>query len=74
MIFLLILLFWIAPVVLGAMLGNSRNKLAAGILLPLFFGWLGVIIVACLSDRSQHVTVNVSQHGPGYVEGLKDGE
>lgn len=57
---LLVLFLWIIPVILGGLMGNSRNKLAAGIILPLFLGWIGVIIIACLSDRSSHVIVNNS--------------
>lgn len=58
--FLLVLFLWIIPVILGGLMGNNRNKLAAGIILPLFLGWIGVIIIACLSDRSSHVIVNNS--------------
>lgn len=57
MIALLIVVLWLAPVAVGAYMGHARGKLAAGILLPLFLGWIGVIIIACLSDRSAHVVV-----------------
>lgn len=57
MAIVLILTLWVAPLALGIYMGNRRGKLAAGILLPLFLGWIGVIIIACLSDRSAHVIV-----------------
>ncbi len=48
----IIAVFWVLPVIVGYNMGSARNKVAAGVLLPLFFGWLGVLVVACLSDRS----------------------
>ena len=58
----LVTILWFAPIIAGALYGNSRGKLAAGILLPLFFSWFGVLIVLCLSDRTQSVTTNVYTH------------
>lgn len=55
----LILLLWVSPVIVGAIAGSHRGKLAAGILLPLFFSWFGTFVVLCLSDRTQSVTTNV---------------
>jgi hypothetical protein len=70
MIVVLILVLWIAPIILGVYLGSKRDKLAAGILLPLFFGWLGLAIVGCLGNRttslvvSQHVIVQNNPEDP----------
>jgi hypothetical protein len=62
MIVFLVLALWIAPVAVGIYIGNKRGKFAAGLLLPLFLGWIGVAIVACLSDRSTNVSVNISNN------------
>jgi hypothetical protein len=46
--FVYALLFWIAPVFVGALIGAGRGRTAAGFFLPLFFSWIGVIITALL--------------------------
>lgn len=63
MIFFLVIVLWLVPIGLGAYLGSQRGKMAAGILLPLFFGWIGLIVVACLSDRTHTITVNQTMNG-----------
>jgi len=45
------LFVWIAPIVVGQKLGAPKNR--AGWAWGLFLGWLGVIIVACLSTKSR---------------------
>jgi hypothetical protein len=40
--------FWFAPIGLGALLGNSKGRLAMGLVLGIVLGWIGVIIVACV--------------------------
>lgn len=76
MVVFLILLLWIAPIALGVYIGMKRDKLAAGILLPLFFGWIGLAVVACLSNRttnlvvSQHVHVQSDRHDTTTPEDL----
>jgi hypothetical protein len=50
-----IALFAIAPIFVGHHLGKSKNR--AGWAWGLLLGWLGVIIVACLSDKSSQAVV-----------------
>jgi hypothetical protein len=41
---------WVAPIFVGKSMGERKGR--AGWAWGLFLGWLGVIILACLSDRS----------------------
>lgn len=42
----------ILPIVIGAIVaGNKNRSQAKAILLCLFFGWIGLIVVLCLEDR-----------------------
>ena len=60
LILFLIFLFWGGPIIAGYFIGKNKGRTAAGVLLPFFLGWLGVIIVACLgSDHPQFTQVNV---------------
>lgn len=43
-----IALFWLAPIFVGYKIGAAKNR--NGWLWGLLLGWIGVIIVACLSD------------------------
>lgn len=43
------LIFWIAPVVAGKVLGDRKGRM--GWLWGLLLGWLGVLILAFLSDK-----------------------
>ena len=49
-----IAIFWIAPIFVGHKLGAPKNR--AGWAWGLLLGWIGVIIVACLSDKNPKVT------------------
>jgi hypothetical protein len=42
--------FWVAPLIVGHKIGAPKNR--AGWVWGLLLGWIGVIIVACLSDKS----------------------
>ncbi|MCK4594478.1 hypothetical protein KAU45_08240 [bacterium] len=42
---------WIAPMVVGAMIGNSKGIVVKGVLLGCFLSWLGVLIVVILEGR-----------------------
>jgi hypothetical protein len=66
----LVTILWFAPILAGGIYGNARGKLAAGILLPLFFSWFGVLIVLCLSDRTQSVNTHV--HVSNSIESTPD--
>ena len=66
-------IFWVLPIVAGAILGTGRQRAAAGILWPLFLGWLGFIIACVVTSRPQQPTTPIEQT-PGYVAGLADGE
>lgn len=44
---------WIASIILGAVIGQGKGRLAEGLLLGLVLGWIGVLIAALLSDPSQ---------------------
>jgi hypothetical protein len=45
------LFVWIAPIFVGQKLGAPKNR--AGWAWGLLLGWLGVIIVACLSEKGR---------------------
>jgi hypothetical protein len=49
-----IAVFWVAPVFVGLMIGQPKKR--AGWAWGLLLGWLGVIIVACLSEKKPQVT------------------
>ena len=46
-------IFWIAPIFVGHKIGSPKNR--AGWAWGLFLGWLGVIIVACLSNTDPQI-------------------
>jgi TM2 domain-containing membrane protein YozV len=48
---LFIAIFWVAPIFAGHRIGVSKNR--AGWAWGLLLGWIGVIVLACLSDKSQ---------------------
>lgn len=66
-------LFYLAPLLCGALLGIKRDKIAAGVLWPLFLGWLGFLI-AYWVIAGQHKPPTPVDQRPGYVAGLADGE
>jgi hypothetical protein len=47
-------IFWIAPIFVGHIVGSPKNR--AGWAWGLLLGWLGVIIVACLSNKAPQIT------------------
>ena len=54
-------IFWVAPIFVGHKLGTPKNR--AGWAWGLLLGWIGVLIVACLSDKNpQSVTLSAKQH------------
>ena len=50
--FWFIFIFWIVPIGVAHNIGKSKGN-NNGWLLGLLLGWLGVIIVACTSDKRQ---------------------
>jgi hypothetical protein len=52
--FLFALVFWIAPIAVGHKIGAPKNR--QGWLWGLLLGWIGVIIVACLSESHPQLT------------------
>jgi hypothetical protein len=50
-----IAVFWVAPVFVGLAIGTPKKR--AGWAWGLLLGWLGVIIVACLSEKKPPVAV-----------------
>jgi hypothetical protein len=46
-------IFWIAPIFVGHKIGAPKNR--AGWAWGLLLGWIGVIIVACLSNRDPQI-------------------
>jgi hypothetical protein len=49
---LFVAVLWVAPVFVGHKLGAPKNR--AGWAWGLLLGWIGVVIVACLSDKNPH--------------------
>jgi len=49
---LLVIMFWMVCVAVGAVIGNARGNVTAGILLSLFLGVIGVLIV-CFVDLDE---------------------
>ena len=47
---LVALLAWVAPAIVGYIIGKNKGKGGIGLLLGIFLSWIGVIIVAVLSD------------------------
>jgi threonine/homoserine efflux transporter RhtA len=47
-------IFWVAPIFVGHKLGAPKNR--AGWAWGLLLGWIGVIIVACLSAKHPQPT------------------
>lgn len=41
---------WVAPAIVGYIVGKKKGKGGLGLILGLFLSWIGVIIVAVLSD------------------------
>ncbi len=48
---LIALPMWIAPMIGGAMIGNSKGIPVIGFLLGCFLSWLGVLIVVILEGK-----------------------
>jgi hypothetical protein len=48
-----IALFWIAPIFVAHKLGAPKNR--AGWAWGLLLGWIGVVIVACLSNKDPQI-------------------
>lgn len=69
-VLILLTIFWWAPLACGVYIGHTRGKMAAGILFPLFLGWIGVGIVSLTGNRShsavQQVTVVAPTPQPYY--------
>jgi hypothetical protein len=47
-----IAIFWVLPIFVGKSIGDRKGR--AGWAWGLLLGWIGVTIVACLSDRREH--------------------
>lgn len=57
-LFILVFIFVIAPILICANLAdNKARSVIPWVLVSLFFGWLAVLVLACLSDK----TVNKSE-------------
>lgn len=39
---------WILPVVVASAVGHHKGRLALGVVLGIFLGWIGVIIIAVI--------------------------
>lgn len=46
LLLVVILAFWIVPVIVGAQIGRGKGHAALGLVLGLLLGWIGVIIIA----------------------------
>jgi hypothetical protein len=53
-----VLLFWIIFAIIGGAIGMTKNRAAAGILLGVFLGPLGIIIVLILEKREGEVAAS----------------
>ncbi|MCX7021376.1 MAG: hypothetical protein NTW26_03685, partial [bacterium] len=47
---LVVLLAWVAPAIVGYIIGKKKGKAGVGLILGLFLSWIGVVIVAVLND------------------------
>lgn len=52
------LIFWVAPIFVGHKIGAPKNR--AGWAWGAILGWIGVLIVACLSDVNPHGTAKTA--------------
>jgi hypothetical protein len=43
--------WWIPPLMIGVHIGERRNRLVAGVVWVLLFGWLGVAVIASYSPK-----------------------
>lgn len=43
-------MIWVLPIVLGMVYGRRKNREGAAMLLTVFLGWLGFIILMCMKD------------------------
>jgi len=41
---------WVAPTIVGYIIGKKKGKAGVGLILGLFLSWIGVIIIAVLED------------------------
>jgi hypothetical protein len=48
-----ILVIWLLAIVVGAIMGHRKGQLVSGIVWPVLFNWLGVIIVAFLKPLNK---------------------
>lgn len=46
LVLLELLIFWVAPWVIGGLVGSRKGHVALGIVLGVLLGWIGVIIIA----------------------------
>jgi hypothetical protein len=70
-LFLFALIFWVAPIIVGHKIGEPKNR--AGWAWGAILGWLGVIIVLCLSDlnpqeTAQAASLTAKQHEVAELE------
>jgi hypothetical protein len=64
---LFIAAFWVAPIVVGHRIGTRKNR--AGWAWGLLLGWVGVIIVACLSNKNaEHTALSEKQRQVAELE------
>ena len=49
MAFLLVMVLWVIPIILGAALGSQKGRAGLGVALGIFLGWIGVGIIAVIS-------------------------
>jgi len=49
-VIMVVLLFWVAPVVVGTIIGKKNGRGGIGFVVPLFLSWLGVIFVVEIGD------------------------
>ena len=52
-VFFYVAVFWVLPVIAGYMVGQARGRTFQGVMLPLFFSFLGLIVVALLPPTAE---------------------
>lgn len=52
---IIVLFIWAIAILVGVLIGAGKNRTLDAVVLTVLLAWLGVIIVACLSDRAKQI-------------------
>ena len=67
MAFIVVVIVWILPAVLAALMGRDKDRLNLGIILGLFLGWIGVIIMVGVAPTDAARRATAFENGQAFA-------